>query len=152
MSSEWAVEAVKRLRKQQESERQQSGAMFEKRKLLREQGDRLWKEIGRHVVKLADDFNAEIKSKAISVLPGAPTELHVRLDVASAEKELLARFNAGSANDALHWTYDGGGTKAQEYQLFVNEYGAVSIGSGQNQNTKTPEVIAMEMLDGLLQE
>ena len=117
MSSEWAVEAVKSLRKRQASERQQSGAMFEKRKLLREQGDRLWKEIGRHVVELADDFNAEIGSKAISVLPGAPTELQCALTVVRPRgEELLASSMRARLKDALHWTYDGGGTKAKKYQ------------------------------------
>jgi hypothetical protein len=40
--------------------------------------------------------------------------------------------------------------KGKEYQLFVNEYGEASIGSGAT--TRTPEVIAIEMLDGLLQD
>ena len=42
--------------------------------------------------------------------------------------------------------------RRRSIKLFVNEYGAVSIGSGQNQKRRSPEAIAMEMLDGLLQE
>jgi hypothetical protein len=122
--------------------------MSEKRKLLREQGERLWKQIGQWVVRLCDEFNAEIGSKAISVLSGGSSELRVRVEESSTRKELFAKFDAASADDALHWSYDGG--KAKEYQLFVNEYGAVSMGC--EQKTKSPEVIAMEMLDGLLQE
>ena len=71
-----------------------------------------------------------------------------RIQCGDRQQSDLAKFDAASADDALHWSYDGG--KAKEYQLFVNEYGAVSMGC--EQKTKSPEVIAMEMLDGLLQE
>lgn len=150
MPSEWAVEAVKSLCKRHALQQQQSGAMFERRKLLQEQGDILWKQVRQHVAELAADFNAEIGSKAISVLPGPPKELEVRVAVLSVRKELLAQFDASLAQEALHWTYDRGSTKGKQYELFVNEYGVVSIGSGLT--TRSPEAIATEMLDGLLEE
>jgi hypothetical protein len=150
MSSEWAVEAVQRLRKRQALRQQQSGAMFERQKLLHEQGDILWKQIRQHVTELATEFNAELGSQAISVLPAPPSELHVDIEVSAMRKELLAKFDAASAQHALHWTYGSGSTKGKQYHLFVNEYGVVSIGSGMA--TKSPEVLAKEMLDGLLEE
>ena len=150
MSSEWAVEAVKGLRKRHALQQQQSGAMFERRKLLQEQGDILWKQVRQHVAELAEEFNAEIGSKAISVLPGPLNELQVRIAVLTMRKELLAEFDASSVQEALHWSYDRGSTKGRQYELFVNEYGVVSIGPGQT--TRSPETIATEMLDGLLEE
>jgi hypothetical protein len=150
MPSEWAVEAVKGLRKRHASQQQQSGAMFERRKLLQEQGDILWKRVRQHVAELAEDFNAEVGSKAISVLPGPANELQARIAVWATRRELVAQFDASSVQEALHWTYDGGSTKGKQYELFVNEYGVVSIGSGLT--TRSPEAIATEMLDGLLEE
>ncbi len=124
--------------------------MFERRKLLREQGDILWKQVRQHVAELAEDFNVEIGSKAISILPGPTNELQLRIAVFTTRKELFAQFDPSSVQEALHWSYNSGSTKGKKYELFVNEYGEVSIGSGLA--TRSPAAIATEMLDGLLEE
>jgi hypothetical protein len=104
MSSNWAVEAARKIRNREESAALDNATFVAKQKIVNEQGPSLWKAVCMNIRKLADDFNAEYKAEAIT-MEGTSHGLNARFATALNTKELIATFNT-DAYPALSWKYD----------------------------------------------
>jgi hypothetical protein len=119
---------------------------------LEEQGPALWRQVREYVKRECGSLNADYGGDIAVVQEGPTHELHVELRHAGNISELNASFDISTSPDALRWSYAGPATRMArggQYSLRVNA-GTVIF---QNSLTpSTPESIARQMLDGLLQE
>jgi hypothetical protein len=146
--SDWSRNAADKLRRRLERIDNENAALTEKRKLLEEQGPALWQMVCEQVKKLCDDLNADYQEKVAVVQESSAHALHVELRHAGSMSELNASFNISTGADALKWSFLPPRPAQGTYALQINA-GRVAF---QNSMTpSTPESIARQMLDGLLQ-
>jgi hypothetical protein len=150
--SDWSRGAANKLRERVQREDNESAILVEKRKLLDEQGPGLWQQICEDVKKLCKELNADYGQDIAVVEACSVRDLKVELRHAGNMSELKANFTTSTSPDALKWSYAGPAARmgrGGQYSLYVDA-GRVSF---QNSvKASTPESIAKEMLDGLLQE
>jgi hypothetical protein len=148
--SKWAREAVQKLREHEFQEDQKTEALVVRRKLLEEQGQGLWDQLCAHVEKLVGEFSKEYGSDAIEIFSVTSKELKARIGTRLMRRQVVVEFKMTSASDALKWRYEGDKANGDVCSLHINDAG---VGIFQQAALpRTPESLAQEILDGLLQE
>jgi hypothetical protein len=150
--SDWSRNAANKLRKRAERKDDENATLAEKRRLLEEQGPALWRQVREHVKRECDSLNADYEEDIAVVQEGPAHKLHVELRHAGNMSELNASFDISTSPDALKWSYAGPAARIArggQYSLQVN---AGTVIFQDSLTPSTPESIASQMLDGLLQE
>ncbi|MHB2007652.1 MAG: hypothetical protein ACYCOX_06340 [Acidobacteriaceae bacterium] len=114
MSSDWAADAAERLRKNQETKRQQDNVMLERRQLLKEQGPSLWAHVREFLTTKVLEFNKNYGEMVLRVTDRKEGEFDVKFQLAGTVTHLRARFEATSSQQALSWTYSGAINRSQK--------------------------------------
>jgi hypothetical protein len=148
--SKWAREAVQKLRERELQEDEKTEALVVRQKLLEEQGQGLWDQLCVHVKELVGEFCEECGSDAIEILSVTSKELKARIGTRLMRRQVVVEFKTTSASDALKWRYEGDKAKGDACSLHINDAGAGIF--QQAALSRTPESLAREILDGLLQE
>jgi hypothetical protein len=151
MSSNWAADAAGRLRKSQETKRQQDDVMLERRQLLKEQGPNLWAQVREFLKTKVLEFNKNYGQVVLRAKDIKEGEFDVQFQLAGAINEMRARFEATSSKQALTWTYNGvinRDEKAGSCSLQVHPPATVAFQD--DTGPLTPEAVADKMLDGLI--
>ena len=151
MSSDWAANAAEKLRKSQETKRQQDDVMLERRQLLKEQGPSLWAEVREFLKTKVLEFNKNYDQMVLRATDIKIGEFDVKFQLAGTVTEMRARFEATSSQQALTWTYSGAinrNEKAGSCSLQVHPPATVVFQD--DTGPLTPEAVADKMLDGLI--
>ena len=151
MSSDWAADAAERLRKSQETKRQQDAVMLERRQLLREQGPNLWAQVRELLKTKVLEFNRNYGQMVLRAKDTKEGEIDVQFQLAGTVNDMRARFEATSSQQALTWTYSGAinrDQKAGSCSLHVHPPATVVLQD--ETGPLTPEAVADKMLDGLI--
>ena len=151
MSSNWEADAAERLRKSQETKRQQDAVMLERRQLLREQGPNLWAQVREFMKTKVSGFNKNYGQTVLRATDTKEGEFDVRFQLAGTVTDMRARFEATSSKQALTWTYSGAinrNEKAGSCSLQVHPPATVAFQD--DTGPLTPEAVADKMLDGLI--
>jgi hypothetical protein len=152
MSENWGSVAAQKLRKRLEAKQRDGALLLENRRLLEEQGPGLWQQVRQNVKKMCDQLNADYGEQVVTIQDGRTDELNVQLRFAGTTSELRATFDTSTSTEALKWTYAGlaaRSTSSGKYFLH-NTNGVVVLQSGTVPSTT--ELVARQMLDGLLAE
>ena len=151
MSSNWAADWSRKLRNREQSSDQQNATLLERRRLLEEQGPQLWQELREAVKASAMALNDNYGDTVLAVNDKV-NEVAVRLRHLGKVRDLHITFKTTSA-DALTWFHAGDmspNSKSGSCSLAVDVAGRVVFKDGLN--TRTPQNLAEEMLNGLLAE
>ncbi len=151
MSSNWAADAAERLRKSQETKRQQDAVMLERRQLLKEQGPNLWIQVREFLKTKVLEFNKNYGQMVLRAMDTKEGEFDVKFQLEGTVSEMRARFEATSSQQALTWTYSGAinrDQKAGSCSLHVHHPATVVFQD--DVGPLTPEAVADKMLDGLI--
>lgn len=151
MTSSWAEDAAKRLRKSQETKRQQDAVMLEKRQLLQEQGPNLWAQVKEFVNTKILEFNKNYDQVVLRAKEQADGEFRVQFQLAEIVTELRAKFKATSSQQALTWTYDGAINRDHKTgSCSLHVHPSATVAFQDDTGSVSPESVADKMLDGLI--
>jgi hypothetical protein len=150
MCESWASCAAKKLKKRDANQVPERAAMFEKARLIEQQGPHQWHEVCEHVKTMCDELNAEYGDKIVVFHIGQNNDLNVQFRHGDAISQMSAICDFSTSTGALRWSYSSPGVEAV---TGGKGYFDVSNGVATLRNSTTlscRESIARQILDGLL--
>ncbi|MGH2506770.1 MAG: hypothetical protein ACRDHZ_05070 [Ktedonobacteraceae bacterium] len=143
--SNWADDALGKLKKQQGDQRVKDAKFLEKQRLKKAHGGRLWEEVRRAVKENCNHLNTKAEKEILVFEVTQNTILRVRASLDSNSRLLAAAFDEETG--LLSW--ESNAANGQWELAVTDDDGGVGFCRGMR-IPSTPASIAKQMLDALL--
>jgi hypothetical protein len=150
MPTDWEAKAAKYLRERSQNIQLEKETRRENRRLIDEQAPGLCSQIREFIKQKISALNRNY-GKQVARVVDVVDKTDVWLEHDGTTVQLTAKFEYTTAHDAISWSYTGNvaeGVGGGSCSFYIGNNSTVFLRQGNE--TKTPESLADEMLDGLL--